>query len=91
LLLCPHVNSYELILLYAVLVFFLHIELVPAGFRTKAVWIIPVLLCLTPPGEPLEAVRRSLLVAGLVAVAGMFFWLNLANMRRKGIKAEFRP
>jgi hypothetical protein len=75
LLLCPHVNSYELIILYAVLVFFLHIDLVPVAFRTKTVWIIPFLLCLTTVGEPGEAVRRSLLVIGLIAIAVMIAWL----------------
>jgi len=82
LLLCPHVNSYELILLYAVLVFFLHINLVSADFRTKAVWCIPFLLCLTTVGGPFELVRRSLLVIGLLAVAGMVAWLYVAALRR---------
>jgi hypothetical protein len=82
LLLCPHVNSYELILLYAVLVFFLYIDLVPVAFRTKAVWLIPILLCLTPVGEPFELLRRSLLVIGLLAVAGMVAWLYIAALRR---------
>jgi hypothetical protein len=81
LLLCPHVNSYELILLYAVLVFSLQLDLVSAEFRTKAVWCIPFLLCLTTVGEPLELLRRSLLVCGLVAVAATMACLYLVALR----------
>jgi hypothetical protein len=81
LLLCPHVNSYELILLYAVLVFFRHVDLVSAEFRTKAAWIIAILLCLTTVGEPFELVRRSLLVCGLLAVAATMACLYLIALR----------
>jgi hypothetical protein len=81
LLLCPHVNSYELILLYAVLVFFLHFDLVSAEFRTKAVWCIPFLLCLTTVGEPLELLRRSLLICGLLAVTATMACFYLVALR----------
>jgi hypothetical protein len=81
LLLCPHVNSYELVLLYAVLIFFLHIDLVPAGLRTKAVWAIPLILCLTTVGVPFEAARRMLLIGGLLAVAGAFGSLYFVALR----------
>jgi hypothetical protein len=84
LLLCPHVNSYELILLYAVLVFFLHIDLVPPELRTKAVWCIPLLLCLTTVGEPFELVRRTLLVGGLIIVAGVVAGLYIAALHESG-------
>jgi hypothetical protein len=82
LLLCPHVNTYELILLYAVLVFFLKIDLAPLAFRSKAAWVIPVLLCLTAVGESFELGRRWLLIMGLVGVAGMTAWLYIAALRR---------
>jgi hypothetical protein len=82
LLLCPHVNTYELILLYAVLVFFLKIDLVPVAFRSKAAWVIPVLLCLTTVGEPFELGKRYLLITGLVGVAGTTAWLYIAALRK---------
>jgi hypothetical protein len=84
LLLCPHVNTYELVLLYAVLVFLLHIDLVSPDFRTKAVWVIPILLCLTTVGEPVEALRRWLLVVGLLAIAGLFISMNVVAFRKSG-------
>ncbi len=81
LLLCPHVNSYELVLLYAVLVFFLHLDDVPIGFRTKAIWLIPAILCCTPVGRSGEAILRLLLIGGLLAVAAMFVWLFAAALQ----------
>ncbi len=80
LLLCPHVNTYELVLLYPVLVFLPHVAQEPSTFRTRIVWFIPLLLCLPPVG-PL-GIRPSLLFFGLLSFAGVFGWLSVGVVRR---------
>jgi hypothetical protein len=86
LLLCPHVNSYELVLLYAVLVFFLQIDAVPANIRTVAVWFVPLLLWLTPI-DGLIGSGRSVVFVGLLVVMTGFGWMYGLAMRDSGTPA----
>jgi hypothetical protein len=85
LLLCPHVNSYELVLLYAVLVFFLHADPMPASVRTAAVWFCPLLLWL-PPIDGLIGSGLSAVFIGLLIVMMTFIWMYGMALRGKGVQ-----
>jgi hypothetical protein len=82
-LLCPHMHSYELVLLYAVLLSFLRIDALSESVRRAAAWAFPVLLWLTPSWGPLQGRRPSLVFAILLVLGAWFVWLLLRRVRPK--------
>jgi hypothetical protein len=80
-LLCPHMNSYMLVLLYPVLLCFVRLEGLPEKVRRAGAWVFPALLWLSP-GGPLQGRRPSLFFAALVVLAGIFAWLTVRHAAR---------
>jgi hypothetical protein len=87
-LLCPHMHSYELILLYAVLLSFLQVVTLPEAVRRATAWAFPVLPWLTPSWGLFQGRRPSLVFAILLVLAAWFVWLLLRPARPKSNVAD---